>query len=240
MIATGTSTSGHNTISSTTLFRLSGLALLIALPILIVGFFLHPSSEAVASVLRPTYAPAHLVLGVSWIFAVLGLPGFYALQAHRAGKLGLVGFVLTIAFAAYHFYLLLYEATVPPLLARDPALQSLIGDGPLAHGAGALGPLSIALMLAWPLFGVATLRARILPRWAGWLQILTVPVMALNILFFSLPTEVIEAWPGGLQPIALVYYTLFLGYAWGGYTLWRGKQPLREPAPEAAVIQPAA
>jgi hypothetical protein len=91
---------------------------------------------------------------------VLGLPGFYARQAQRAGVLGLIGFVLTIAAAAYHLYLLLYEATATPLLAQDPGTQVLIGPGgPMTHGAGALGPLSFALLLGWPVFGLATVRA---------------------------------------------------------------------------------
>ncbi len=53
-------------------------------------------------VLKPTYGPAHLVLFLAWLLAVLGLPGFYARQAQRAGVLGLIGFVLTITAAAYH------------------------------------------------------------------------------------------------------------------------------------------
>jgi hypothetical protein len=48
-----------------TLFRLSGLALLIALPLQILGFVLHPPGEQVADVLKATYGPAHLVLFVS-------------------------------------------------------------------------------------------------------------------------------------------------------------------------------
>ena len=56
-------------------------------------------------VLKPLYGPAHLIVFVSWLFALLGLVGFYARQAHRTGVLSLIGFAVT-----YHFYLLLYEA----------------------------------------------------------------------------------------------------------------------------------
>ncbi len=107
--------------SSTTLFRLSGLALLIALPLQILGFVLHPPSKRVADVLQPAYGPAHIILFVSWVFALLGLTGFYARQAERAGVLGLIGFAATMFAAAYHFYLLLYEAYATVTLARDPA-----------------------------------------------------------------------------------------------------------------------
>ena len=93
--------------SSKVLFRLSGFALLVALPLQVLGYVLHPSSERVVDVLDPMYGPSHLILFVSWLSATLGLAGLYARQAHRAGVLGLAGFALTVFAAAYHFYLLL-------------------------------------------------------------------------------------------------------------------------------------
>lgn len=207
--------------SSATLFRLSGLALLIALPLQIVGFVLHPPSEQVVDVLKPTYGPAHVILFVSWMFALLGLPGFYARQANRAGVLGLIGFIATMFAAAYHFYLLLYEAYATTLLTQDPVTQALIEDGPLAHGAGALGPLGFLSVLAFPLLGIATLRAGILPRLAGWLQIASVPIFFLSM--FVVSPDAPSTIPG-VSGIAFLYYLVFLGYARGGYALWRGKE----------------
>lgn len=188
--------------SSTTLFRLSGLALLIALPLQILGFVLHPPSEQAVDVLKPLYGPAHLIVFASWMFALLGLTGFYARQSHRAGVLGLIGFAVTMFAAAYHFYLLLYEAYATPLLAQNEATRALIGDGPLAHGAGALGPLAFLVILAFPLFGIATVRAGMFPRPAGWLQIASVPVFFLSIALVPLG---VFAEGGGLSPIAMLY-----------------------------------
>lgn len=213
--------------SSRTLFRLSGLALLIALPLQVVGFVLHPPSEQVVDVLKSTYTPAHLILFTSWMFALLGLTGFYARQANRAGVLGLIGFVATMFAAAYHFYLLLYEAYATTLLAQEPATRALIGDGPLAHGAGALGPLGFLSILAFPLFGIATVRAGVLPRWAGWMQIISVPVLFLTAIFVS--PDAPNPLPG-VSAIAFLYYLTFLGYAWGGYALWTGKERARTTA----------
>ena len=219
--------------SSRTLFRLSGLALLIALPIQVLGFVLHPPSEQVVDVLKPTYAPAHLILFASWMFALLGLTGLYARQADRAGVLGLIGFTATMFAAAYHFYLLLYEAYATPLLAQEPATRALVGDGPLAHGAGALGPIAFASVLAFPLLGIATVRAGVLPRMAGWLQIASIPVFFLSILL--VPLGVFEE-GGMLSPIAAMYYLAFLGYAWGGYALWTGRE--RVPRTTARASAP--
>lgn len=223
--------------SSTTLFRVSGLALLIALPLQILGFVLHPPSERVMDVLNPLYGPAHLIVFVSWLFAVLGLTGFYVRQAHRAGVLGLAGFAATMFAASYHFYLLLYEAYATPLLAQEPATRALIGDGPLAHGAGALGRVAFLSVLAFPLFGIATVRAGVFPRPAGWLQIAGVPVFFLSIVLVPLG---VFAEGGVLSPIAMLYYLTFLGYAWGGYALWAGKERVREPAIRQDAAQPVA
>jgi hypothetical protein len=219
--------------SAGTLFRLSGLALLVALPLQILGFVLHPPTEQAADVLQPTYGPAHLILFVSWLLALLGLVGLYARQAERAGALGLAGFVLTVFAAAYHVYLLLYETYATTRLAQDPSTQHLIGDGPLAHGAGALGPLGIVLVLAFPIFGAATLRAVVFSRWAAWLQIASVPAMVAGMLVFP-PDAPAPLGTMATAPIAWLYFLIFLGYAWAGYTLWTGEvraEPLRDPAP---------
>lgn len=224
--------------SPTTLFRLSGFALLTALPLQVLGFLLHPPSEQVAAILQPTYGPAHLILFVSWLLAMLGLVGLYTRQAERAGGLGVVGFVLTVFAAAYHFYLLLYETYATTQLARDEATQHLIGDGPMAHGAGALGPLGFALILAFPLFGVATLRAGLFPRWSGWLQIASLPVMVLGMLLMP-PDGPAPLGTMATTPIAWLYIILFLGYAWAGYDLWADAARTRPLPTPAGVPQPA-
>lgn len=225
--------------SSRTLFRLSGLALLIALPLQVLGFVLHPPSERVVDVLQPTYGPAHLILFASWMFVLLGLTGFYVRQANRAGILGLIGFAATMFAAAYHSYLLLYEAYATPVLAHHEATQTLIGPGgPLAHGAGALGLLGFSSILAFPLLGVATVRAGVLPRWAGWLQIASVPVFVLSAVAWSLLASSEAALAGPVSPIAFLYYLAFMGYALGGYALWTGRERARKPVARTEEPQP--
>lgn len=221
--------------SSRTLFRLSGLALLLALPLQVVGFIIHPATENVVDVLKASYPPAHLILFVSWVFALLGLPGLYAWQAHRTRLFGLISFGLLMVCAAYHCFLLLYEAYATPLLAREA--PNLIGDGPLAHGAGALGPLGAALILAFPLFGFVTVRAGVLPRWTGWLQILSVLVLFLVIIL--VPDEAFAGVLVVAQPIRLLYYLVFAGYAGAGYTMWQERQRLNAHAPQLTVPDPA-
>lgn len=218
--------------SPTLLYRLSGLALLVALPLQVLGFVLHPPSEQVVDVLKPLYGPSHIILFSSWVIASLALPALFARQASRMGWFGLVSFSLTMLAAAYHHYLLLYEAYAAPLLAQNQATRALIGDGPLAHGAGALGLLAFLLPFAFTLFGIATLRARVFPAAVGWLLVACVPAFVLA--GFVLPPDSPAPYPG-VSPIALLYYLLFTGFGIAGYQLWQESRiisttPVASPA----------
>jgi hypothetical protein len=212
-------------ITANQLRRFSAVALLAALPLQVVGFLLHPPTEELHHVVQSTYGPAHLVLFVSWVLAMLGLPAFYVVQAHRAGRLGLLAFVATMAATAYHLYLTLYEASAVPVLAAQPTAEALLGaDGPLAHGAGALGPLAGVLLLAFPLMGVVTLRSGVLPRSAGWLQVACVPAFLVLMLGIGAVTggavgPEATKWVAGMLPISSLYWVLFAGYAVGGRAL---------------------
>ena len=207
--------------------RLSGTALVAALPLQVLGFVLHPAGEELEHVVAAAYGPAHLVLFASWVLAALGLPALYLVHAQRAGRLGLVAHVATVGAVAYHLFLTLYEAAAIPAVADQPGAERLVGDGGvLAHGAGALGPLAGALVLAFPLMGVATLRAGVLPRVVGWLQIACVPTFIALMLGIGATTAGAvgpdaASWFGGMLPIASLYWVLFSGYALGGRALRR-------------------
>lgn len=212
-------------ISAQQLRRLGGTALIAALPLQVAGFLLHPPSEELRHVVQAGYGAAHLILFVSWILAMLGLPAFYVAQAHRAGKLGLVAFVGTMAATAYHLYLTLYEAAAIPVIAAQSGAEALVGEGgALAHGAGALGPVAGALLLAFPFMGVVTLRAGVFPKIAGWLQIASVVTFVLFMLGIGAVTggqvgPDASNWVGGMLPISSLYWVLFSGWAVAGQAL---------------------
>lgn len=212
--------------SSTTIYRLSGLALLIAFPLQVLGFALHPPGlESLANFVLPQYGPAHLLLAVSWTFALLGFPGLYLAQAARAGIIGLVGIVASVLMALLSFELVMFEAVAAPILASDATASHLVApDGALVNGElGMLGRLVFLsiLTLGGPvLLGVASLRAGVLPRASALLQIASVvglPVFAgVGLLSNALGI------PGALLTFpGLGYAVLFLAYAIAGWTLWR-------------------
>src|ERR1700681_4288521 len=82
--------------SSTTLYRLSGISLLIGCVIIVIvtipGTFIGNDPASAYSV----YSSLGRVIGGMLI--VLGFPGVYAGQSQRAGVLGLIGFVLTLIY----------------------------------------------------------------------------------------------------------------------------------------------
>lgn len=206
------------------LLRWSGWALGAALPLQVAGFLLHPAGEQIEHITSSIYGPAHAVLFASWVLVALGLPGLYARQAARAGRLGLVAVVLATASVAHHLYLTLYEAFAVPAMAEIEAVHAHLGpDGALGHGAGALGPVAPLLLLGFPLLGVATLRARVLPRLAGWLLVAAVPAFAVAIAVVSVTVGEVgpeaETWAGGMLPIALQYWVLAAGLAVAGRAL---------------------
>ncbi len=210
--------------SATSLYRLSGLAFLVALPLQVIGLLIHPPGEEIRHVLESTYSLAHIIVVGAWLLILLGLPGLYVYQASRAGKLGLICFAFLMIAAAYHFYLVLYEAFVTPILAKDVATQRLVGPGgDLAHGAEVVAMLFMPSIIAIPLFGVASLRAGVFPRLSAWLQIVSVPIwLACALLFSLLPGRIEDALlaPVNFGPITVFYTILTLGYAHGGYVLW--------------------
>jgi hypothetical protein len=105
-------------------------------------------------------------------------------------------------------------------------------DGALAHGPlrGALVNLPL-LTLGVLLFGIATVRAGALPRWAGLL-----PIAGIIVTYAGIPLMRV---PLLISPLQITYGLMFLGYAWGGYALWtvQGQEdasPVRRVAAQPA------
>ena len=170
-------------------------------------------------------------------FGLLGMAGLYARQAEKVGWLGLVGFLLFSLWLVLVPGFTFFEALILPLLAIDAPTfaESFLGVftgtaagtkfGTLATVWTLMGPMYILGAL---LFGIATLRAGLLSRWAAGLF----GFGAVSSLAFALL-------PAALEPLATV--PVGSGLAWLGYALWserRGRAAQTVPAHERARLRP--
>jgi signal transduction histidine kinase len=164
------------------LYRLSGIALLLGslLTVLFViigqfvlgdnhinflfagnGLTAH-SNNHFETLTGPLWLPMDLMILLGAILVVLGLPGMYAYLAPRAGRLGLVGFLLLLfavlsfgvvemAFCTFGLPFLALHA--PQVLQQNfPALDGFAFVASLLYGTGTL------------LLGIAIMRAGMLPH----------------------------------------------------------------------------
>jgi hypothetical protein len=194
--------------SSSNLIRWSGLAALVGGVLFVVldilDFLLYgnlPYSEAATAgsfiFVQGTFIIAIILIG-------LGLVGLYAHQMEEAGSFGLVAFIVSfigVIMAAgsiwSEFFVGAWLAgTAPQLLEANPS-------GTMAAGI----ILSYFLFaLGWLLFGLASLRAGVLPRGAAALLIVGAFLFAIiSLLQFPFESIVLGA-----------------ALAWMGYARWSG------------------
>lgn len=218
-------------LTAPTLVRLAGFSALIAgLCYVFVGVF-HPANIP-SSVTTTRWEIVHVVACIMCFFGVIGITGLYARQAVKTSWLGFVGyllltlwFIMIMGFSAVEAFVLPHIASAAPGF-----VQSWMGmfNGPA--GTFDIGALPTLWTLSGPvyilgglLFGIATFRAGILPRWAG-------ALLALSTLLAPLAA----ALPNASQPKTAI--PMGIALAWLGYALWseRAAQPLtgtrREPA----------
>jgi hypothetical protein len=226
--ATKTTThKGKMKLTAAKLIRWAGLsALLAGICYVLVGMF-HPANVP-ASVTTTPWAIVHVLACAMSFFGLLGIAGLYARQAEKSGWLGLIGFVMLSLWFVIIMGFSFVEAFILPSLATTAPtfVEGWMGMFASAASGMNLGVLSTLWTLTAPLymfggllFGIATFRADILPRWAGVLLAvgyLLAPVAAV----LPLETQPKMAIPMGLA------------LAWLGYALWSGRhEQATEPVP---------
>lgn len=105
---------------------------------------------------------------IAALFVLLGLPALYARQARQVGSLGLIAFVVVFTGMALvtsnaYFGVFLQAGLVDLIMLAEGA--GLTVQEPVAAGVGFMTALGL-YVLGWLLLGLASLRARVLPRWA--------------------------------------------------------------------------
>jgi len=218
-------------ITNANLMRLAGFSALIGgLCFVFVGVF-HPANVP-ASVTTTRWETVHVIVCAMSVFGVLGLAGIYARQAVKTGWLGLIGYILLSMWMVVVMGFSFVEAFILPRMAT--ASPDLI-DGWMKMFNGGTSRIDLGIMptlwtltgpvyiLGGLLFGIATYRARILPRGAAVLLALGTVLAPPLALFLSLSGQPKLAIPMGL------------GLAWLGYALMTERQ-----APVAAANDRAA
>jgi hypothetical protein len=150
------------------------------------------------------------------IFAFTGL---YAYQSDKAGVLGLAGYTLTVTSLVLNVCFRFSETFIGTILmAGYPDAITAIVQGPYST----VQSITFALFLAgYVLFGIATLRARMLPRWAAWLLILG------TIISFALM----------MLPVNIGAIVSGIALIWMGYALNSAVTTVTATFPERTVVQ---
>ena len=209
--------------SSTTLYRLSGIALLTGAVLSAIGYFLSvfvPGNN-LQSLISPLSLIFSLVTILGSMLVLLGLPGMYIRQAGRAGILGLLGFLLLSYVTLFQGIMIPFTSvTFIPLLAAHQVAPQLMTTPPPTWT-----PFSIVSMvgqvLGILLLAIATLRARVFPRWIGWLMIATLVLGVVSFIPFF--PETLSSLPAIIGSVAIAGF----GYA----LFWPDRLERAQPAP---------
>jgi hypothetical protein len=220
-------------VNPSTLIRWSGLAAVLAGIIFAAIQPIHPPDVG-ASVSTTAW---HIITPLKFVMCLLflvGITGIYARQVKQAGWLGLTGFALLIFTWWLQASFVFVEAFLaPPLTSRAPAfVDALVGiSWGHTHGVdlGAMPSLyavmGLTYMLGGLVFGIATVRAGILPRWAAGLLAVTATLTPLAALL-----------PHAQQRYAAV--PMGIALACLGYSLLtERREPATSPAPGTASAQ---
>jgi hypothetical protein len=159
--------------TSSQLFRISGLALLVGA----VTFIVHIVARSVITAgadpavfaKEGLWVPINALGVIGAALVLLGLPAMYARMAGQTGLLGLVGVVLiALAWLFFGVFLSLYSLLVAPWLA-DQAPSLVAASAPLP--AGFIVAFIVALVAEFVgtvLLAIPFIRGRVQPRWVGY------------------------------------------------------------------------
>jgi hypothetical protein len=215
-------------ITGSKMIRVAGLAAMGSGILYIAIQAIHPL-DVFSSVTTARWAIVHYLSIVMDILAMLGIAGLYARQVEKSGWLGLAGYLLFSGFWAFSVALHFIEAFISPVVANVApkfveGLLGMVAGHANEFNLGALPTVYglligvVGYVLGGLLFGIATFRARVLPRWAGGLLALgtLLPVLMSSVVHH--PFDRLFAVPVGLA------------LAWLGYALWSERQePVSEP-----------
>jgi hypothetical protein len=202
-----------------TLYRLSGLAVMVGMTIDGLASVLYSRAGGVALYLDPLVPINDLAKLFGSLIFLIGLPGLYAFHAKRAGRLGLAGFALSFLGLAVLEVSneAMFAFAGPVLAAHDETrfllqggLEQNLGGGFLAY----FGLSYIVVLAGFVGFGLATFRARVYPRWTG-------PVIAIGSVaaIVMAPLASVPSGPFRLDRVGVLAASF--AFVWCGWHLLR-------------------
>lgn len=198
-------------ITTAGIMRASGLAAMAAGILFILIQPIHPA-DVIESVTTDRWLLVHILAVFMSLFGMAGVTGLYLRQADKAGWLGLAGYLPFVLFWAITLVFQFNEAFVVSALATvsPQFVESHLGivtNAPATVDLGAIPGIYLANGLMYALggllFGIATFRAGVLPKWGG--ALLAAGAIAPFVLTmlphpfdrtFAIPTGVALAWLG--------------------------------------------
>ncbi len=201
------------TITSSKVIRWAGLAPIGAGIIYIAIQPFHPL-DVFSSVTTAQWAIVHYLSIVMDMLGMLGIAAIFARQVEKSGRLGLVGYLLFSLFWALSLAFHFIEAFIEPVLASlapkfVEGLLEMVTNAPNTVNLGAFPTVYmlaglVGYVLGGLLFGIATFRAGVLPRWAGALLALgtILPPFLSSVVhhpydrFFAVPVGLALIWLG--------------------------------------------
>lgn len=200
----------------TKLMKLAGAAALLAGTLFVLIQPLHPA-DILTSVAGGRWAAVHYATLLMTILFSIGVAGIYARQVEESGWVGFIGAVSLNLALFVTGAVVFIEAFISPVLAgRDPQfVEALLGMTSGIAGDVDLGPLPTVWTVSGALFplgcallGIATMRAKVLSRWAG------------AVFAFGLPLAgIVDALlPQDLHRLAAI--PIGIGLACLGCSLW--------------------
>jgi hypothetical protein len=143
----------------------------------------------------------------TFVALLLAVPAIFAVQSSYMGRLGRIGFVMTMIGGIFE----VAGMTTVLVIQAKVGLhghEKFIMSGSVAPHMLALSALALLFYLGVVLFGVATVRAGIFPRRSGQLVITGSVAMVAGAL------------PDITGLVAAGAILLFAGFAWMGWQLW--------------------
>jgi len=197
------------------LIRLSGLLIILESTLfllwwVLLGTLLPGNVQLVDLVLDDNWVFVNMIGLIAAVLVPLCLVGLYAKQVEKAGVLGFLGFLFA-SIGSVLFASLQFEETIswPVLATEAPTLLDI--QGPLMTNQVSTTIyliMGLLYIVGFILFGISTMRAGVLNRWAALLVIIGAPIFGAGLYL-----------PVFVRTIGVVLYAV--GFAWLGYILWK-------------------